>query len=117
VPQAPTSNKQVSGQGGKSQASKAQSKALVDRLTGAGEDALQRIADLPGGSRALTAFNDLRNRVDDMGKKVRGIDALEQRVAKLEKQVAELKGSHKEPRKPAGRPKPPPSPPTPPETP
>jgi hypothetical protein len=107
VPQAPTGNKK-SAQARRSQAAKAQSKALVDKLTVAGEDALQRIADLPGGTRALTAFNDLRNRVDEMGKKVRGIDALELRVAKLEKQVAELKGSHKEPRKPAGRPKPPP---------
>jgi polyhydroxyalkanoate synthesis regulator phasin len=70
---------------------KEQSKALLARLTDAGEDALQRIAELPGGTRALTAFNDLRNRVDDLGKKVRGIDALELRVAKLEKQVAELK--------------------------
>ena len=66
-------------------------KDLVTRLADAGEDALQRFAELPGGQRALNAFNDLRARVDDLGKKVRGIDALEARVAKLEKQVAELK--------------------------
>ena len=113
MPQAPTGNKK-SAQAGRSQTAKAQSKALVDRLTGAGEDALQRLADLPGGSRALTAVNDLRNRVDEMGKKVRGIDALEQRVAKLEKQVAQLRGQ-KEPRKPA-RAKPPSPPSTPPTT-
>ena len=89
--------------------SKEQSKALLARLTDAGEDALQRIAELPGGTRALTAFNDLRNRVDDLAKKVRGIDALELRVAKLEKQVAELKGS-KTPRRPsASRPSTPPT--------
>ena len=66
-------------------------KDFVTRLADVGEEALQRLSELPGGQRALTAFNDLRSRVDDLGKKVRGIDALEARVAKLEKQVAELK--------------------------
>ena len=100
---------------------KEQSKALLARLTDAGEDALQRISELPGGTRALTAFNDLRNRVDELTKKVRGIDALEARIAKLEKQVAELKGA-KSARKPstgrttASRPPTPPTPPAPPAT-
>jgi len=66
-------------------------KDFVGRLADAGEDALQRIADLPGGQRALAAFNDLRTRVDELTKKVRGIDELEARIVKLEKQVAELK--------------------------
>jgi hypothetical protein len=66
-------------------------KDFVARLADAGEEALQRIAELPGGQKALTAYNDLRNRVDEMGKKVRGIDALEARVAKLEKELAALK--------------------------
>jgi len=105
VTQASTSNKK------KSESGKAQQNPLVTRLTGAGEDALQRIAELPGGGRALTAFNDLRNRVDELSKKVRGIDALERRVAKLEKQVAEIKGP-RNPAKPAQRRTPPPAPPT-----
>lgn len=76
-----------------SKSSAAADKDIVTRLADAGEEALQRLAELPGGQRALSAFNDLRTRVDDLGKKVRGIDALEARVAKLEKQVAELKRS------------------------
>ena len=64
---------------------------LVGRLADAGEEALQRLADLPGGQRALNAMNDLRLRVDDLSRKVRGIDELEKRVAKLERQVADLK--------------------------
>ncbi len=76
-----------------SKSSAAADKDIVTRLADAGEEALQRLAELPGGQRALGAFNDLRTRVDDLGKKVRGIDALEARVAKLEKQVAELKRS------------------------
>jgi hypothetical protein len=39
----------------------------------------------------MSAFNDLRTRVDELGKKVRGIDALEARVTKLEKELAALK--------------------------
>jgi len=66
-------------------------KDLVTRLADAGEEALQRLADLPGGQKALTAVHDLRSRVDDLAKKVRGIDALEARVAKVEKELAALK--------------------------
>lgn len=68
-----------------------QDKDLISRLADAGEEALQRLSDLPGGQRAVGAFNDLRVRVDELGKKVRGIDALEARVAKLERELAGLK--------------------------
>jgi phage shock protein A len=70
-------------------------KDFVTRLADAGEEALQRLADLPGGQRAMTAFNDLRARVDELGKKVRGIEALEERVSKLEKEIAALKRPRK----------------------
>ena len=81
-------------------------KDFVTRLADAGEEALQRIADLPGGQKALTAYNDLKTRVDDLGKKVRGIDALEERIVKLEKEVSALKKAKspargQAPRKPA----------------
>jgi hypothetical protein len=81
-------------------------KDFVTRLADAGEEALQRISELPGGQKALTAFNDLRTRVDDLSKKVRGIDELEARVAKLEKELASLKKAkaparRQAPRKPA----------------
>ena len=81
-------------------------KDFVTRLADAGEEALQRLAELPGGQKALTAVNDLRTRVDDLTKKVRGIDALEARVAKLEKELVALKKAkaparRQAPRKPA----------------
>jgi len=84
----------------------ANDKDFLARLADAGEEALQRVADLPGGQKALTAMNDLRTRVDDMAKKVRGIDALEARVAKLEKELAAVKKTkspqrRQAPRKPA----------------
>jgi len=64
---------------------------FMTRLADAGEEALQRLTEIPGGQRAVTALNDLRSRVDDLAKKVRGIDVLEARVAKLEKELAALK--------------------------
>jgi uncharacterized protein involved in exopolysaccharide biosynthesis len=75
-------------------------KDFIARLADAGEEALQRISELPGGQRALTAVNELRARVDDLAKKVRGIDALEARVAKLEKELAALKKPKTAPSRP-----------------
>jgi outer membrane murein-binding lipoprotein Lpp len=68
---------------------------VLGRLADRGEEALQRLSDRAGGNRAVKAFNDLRARVDELGKKVRGIDALDARVAKLEKDVAALKRAAK----------------------
>lgn len=78
-------------------------KDLMTRLADAGEEALQRLSELPGGQRALTAVNDLRTRVDDLTKKVRGIDALEARVLKLEKELAALKKAKTPARRPTPR--------------
>ena len=63
---------------------------VIARLADRGQQTVARLAELPGGTRALNAFNDLRNRVDELGKKVRGIDELEKRVADLEDEVAAL---------------------------
>jgi outer membrane murein-binding lipoprotein Lpp len=83
----------------KSESAKQRDKDFVGRLADAGEDALQKLAELPGGTRVLGGFNDLRNRVDELSKKMRGIDELEARVARLEKQFEQLKP----PRSPAAR--------------
>jgi len=78
---------------------------VLGRLADRGEEALQRLSEIPGGSRAVRAFNDLKGAVDDLGRKVRGIDALEARVAKLEKELASLKRASKPAaaKKPAAR--------------
>ena len=70
-------------------------KDAIARLARKGEEALHRITELPGGTKAVKAFNDLRANVDELGKKVRGIDRLEARVAKLEKELATLKRAQK----------------------
>lgn len=65
-------------------------KDLLSRLADAGEEAIQRLAEMPGANRFVETANTLRARVDELQKKVRGLDELEQRVAKLEKQLASL---------------------------
>ena len=77
----------------KTETTSAGEKDFMTRLADAGEEALQKLTEFPGGQKAVTAFNDLRNRVDELAKKVRGIDALEARVTKLEKDFAALKKS------------------------
>jgi phage shock protein A len=86
-----------------------QSEDVIKRLAGRGEETLHKLADLPGGSKALKAFNDLRGRVDEMGKKVRGVEQLEARIEKLEREVASLKRTRKAAAPKAPAKKPPPS--------
>ena len=67
---------------------------LLGRLADMGEEAIQKLADAPGADKALTALNGLRERVDELQKRVRGIEELEKRLAALEKKVDRLaKGS------------------------
>src|SRR5262245_46763012 len=73
-------------------------KDVITRLADRGEDALQRLAELPGGQRALKAVNDVRARVDELSKKVRGIDDLEARITKLEKEIAAMKRAAAKPK-------------------
>jgi hypothetical protein len=68
---------------------------VIARLADRGEQTIAKLADLPGGTKALKAVNDLRVRVDELGKKVRGIDELERRVEKLERELATLKRAQK----------------------
>jgi hypothetical protein len=75
--------------------SKPADRDVIGKLADRGEQTLAKLADLPGGTKALKAVNDLRNRVDDLGKKVRGIDQLEARITKLEKELAALKRAQK----------------------
>jgi phage shock protein A len=86
-------------------------KDLLSRLADAGEEAIQRIGELPGASRFTDSMNTMRARVDELQRKMRGIDELEKRVAKLEKQVAALSKPRRASAKPKAQAKPKPQPP------
>jgi hypothetical protein len=74
-------------------------KDLLTRLADAGEDAISRLGDAPG-MKGVTGFaNTTRDRLDELTKKVRGIDALEKRVAKLEKRLNEMSGTKSSPKR------------------
>lgn len=63
-------------------------KDIFSQVRELGTEALNRLVDVPGGSKLVEMANETRTRLDEMQKKLRGLDALEQRVAKLEQQLA-----------------------------
>jgi hypothetical protein len=67
-----------------------QQKDVMTRLQTSGEEALQKLVDFPGGSRLVEAANALRDRVDELSKRMRSLDPLEKRVAELERRLDEL---------------------------
>jgi hypothetical protein len=77
---------------------------VISRLAQTGEEALQRLAELPGGTRFLQAANALRDQVDEVTKRMRSLDPLERRVSELERRLDELSKPAAKPRKPARRP-------------
>lgn len=84
-------------------------KDVVSRLTESGEEALQKLLQNPGTAKVLGAANSLKERVDDLTKRMRSLDPLEKRVAELERRLDELGGKPKPKPKPkaaAAKPKP-----------
>ncbi len=71
----------------------------MSRLADAGEEALQRLAELPGGKPMLKAMGDVRDRLDDVAAKLRTLDPLERRVTRIEKRLDSLE----KPKAPARR--------------
>jgi uncharacterized membrane protein YccC len=63
-------------------------KDLLSRVSDLGTEVVQRLADIPGGQRVVELANESKTRLDEMQKKLRGLDELEKRVAKLERQFA-----------------------------
>jgi outer membrane murein-binding lipoprotein Lpp len=81
-------------------------KDLLSRLADAGEEAIGRLADAPGADRLAGVATSLRDRVDELQKKVRGIETLEARIAELERKIEALERRPAAARKPAARAKP-----------
>jgi hypothetical protein len=70
---------------------------LLGRLAGLSDDAIKRLNDVPGAERLAAAINSTRERVDELQKRMRGMDDLEKRLAALERKVEKLaKGSTSE---------------------
>jgi hypothetical protein len=68
-------------------------KDLLTRLADAGEAAIKSIGEVPGADRVVGAVNVLKERLDELQKRVRGLEDLEHRLAELERKVDRLAGS------------------------
>ena len=67
-----------------------QPRDLLSMLADRGEEAIQKLSDTPGADRLLGVAQSMRERLDELQKKVRGIDALERRVSNLERRLDDL---------------------------
>lgn len=63
---------------------------IFSKLAGAGEEVFARVAGMPGATRALEQAQTALSRLDELQKRVLGVEALERRVVELEARVAEL---------------------------
>lgn len=63
---------------------------LLGRLADMSEEAIQRLSDAPGADKVLGAMNQLKDRTDELQKRVRGLEDLEKRLAAVEAKVAKL---------------------------
>ena len=70
--------------------SRGESKDLLNRLADAGDQAIQKIGDVPGGKKVMDAVVGMRKRVDELQKRVRALGDLEKRVKTLERKVSSL---------------------------
>ncbi|MBD0329737.1 MAG: hypothetical protein ICV64_06505, partial [Thermoleophilia bacterium] len=77
-------------------------KDLLTRLADAGEEAIAKLAESPGADRFLAAVGGLRDRVDELQRRVRGIEDLERRVAALEARLAQPPATTSPPPEAAG---------------
>ena len=66
---------------------------LLGRLADLSEEAIQRLTEVPGADRAVGALNALRERTDELQRRVRGLEGMEQRLAALERKVEKLSKS------------------------
>ena len=89
-----------------------QPKDIFSRVADLGEEALHRLSEAPGGGKLVEMVNQSRTRLDEMQKKLRGLDVLKQRVDELERRLDELEHKPGASRKPTpGKPATPKKPP------
>ena len=63
---------------------------LIGKLAELSEEAIHRLQDAPGGDRVVGTMNAMKDRLDDLQRRVRGIDELEARLTALERKIDKL---------------------------
>jgi TolA-binding protein len=67
-------------------------KDLLTRLADRGESVVGRITDLPGAKALMERTTSMTKQLNDVQRRLRSLDPLEQRVTALEKRVNSLEG-------------------------
>ncbi len=62
----------------------------LSQLVSLGEEALGKLAQNPATNRALQSALQLRDRVDDLSKRVRGLEGMDERFVAIERRLAQL---------------------------
>jgi polyhydroxyalkanoate synthesis regulator phasin len=70
-------------------------KSRLDRLTSLGEEVIGKASQHPNLARVVGAATQLKDRVDDLSKRVRGLEAMEKRIGELEQRIKKLESAQK----------------------
>jgi BMFP domain-containing protein YqiC len=81
----------------------------LTQLASLSEDVLEKASQNPTAARLVQSATQARDRLDDLTKRVRGLEAMEKRIAELEERVVKLE-TKKPPAARKAAPSPPPSP-------
>ncbi len=69
--------------------------SALDRLTSLGEDVLGKASQNPTASKFIQQGMQLKAKVDDLSKRVRGLEAMEKKINQLEKRISKLESASK----------------------
>jgi hypothetical protein len=69
--------------------------SALDRLTSLGEDVLGKASQNPTASKFIQQGMQLKAKVDDLSKRVRGLEGMEKKINQLEKRIAKLESAAK----------------------
>jgi hypothetical protein len=70
-------------------------KNLIEKLADAGEEALAKVADAPVVGKVVESATGVKDRLDELTHKVRGLEGIEKRVKELERKVEQLQKASK----------------------
>lgn len=74
-------------------------KNFVERLADVSEGAIQRLGSAPGGDKVVSTLGGMRERMDELQRRVRGLEDVQKRVETLERRVDKLEGKPEPPKK------------------
>jgi hypothetical protein len=65
-------------------------KDLLGKLADRGEEAISKLADVPAADKVLSAATGMGKRLEDMQRRIRGLESFEKRLKALERRVDKI---------------------------